>query len=69
MQVTAHVHRLPVTTPTLFPATTTNVFLVTDGDRGVLIDAGYEHDQVHQTVVDYWKQIGSPKIEAILLTH
>lgn len=69
MQVTAHVHRLPVTTPTLFPATTTNVFFVTDGKTAVLIDAGYEHEQVHQDVVTYWKQIGSPRVEAILLTH
>jgi ribonuclease/clavin/mitogillin len=69
MQVTAHVHRLPVATPTLFPATTTNVFVVTDGTTAVLIDAGYEHEQAHQAVVDYWKSIGSPRVEAILLTH
>src|SRR6185437_13244018 len=69
MQVTAHVHRLPVTTPTLFPATTTNVFVVTDGQEAVLIDAGYEHEEAHQTVVEYIKEIGSPQVKAILITH
>jgi endoribonuclease LACTB2 len=69
MQVTTHVHRLPVTTPTLFPATTTNVFVVTDGKAAVLIDAGYEHEASHQAVEQYIESIGSPRVEAILLTH
>ncbi|MGZ4163164.1 MAG: MBL fold metallo-hydrolase [Tumebacillaceae bacterium] len=69
MQVTTHVHRLPVTTPTLFPATTTNVFVVTDGQKAVLIDAGYEHEDAHRTVVEYLESIGSPRVEAILITH
>lgn len=69
MQVTPHVHRLAVTTPTLFPATTTNVFVVTDGREAVLIDAGYEHVEAHQTVTDYLKTLGSPKVNAILITH
>lgn len=69
MKVTEHVHRLPVTTPTLYPATTTNVYVVRDGNSAVLIDAGYEHEVAHQAVVDYIEQIGSPKIEAILITH
>jgi glyoxylase-like metal-dependent hydrolase (beta-lactamase superfamily II) len=69
MQVTPHVHQLPVTTPTLFPATTTNVYLVVHDGRAVLIDAGFEHEQAHRMVVDYLAQIGSPRLEAILMTH
>lgn len=69
MKVTAHVHRLAVTTPTLFPATTTNVFVVSDGQEAVLIDAGYEHEDAHQAVVEYIKEIGSPQVKAILITH
>ncbi|HEU4964735.1 MAG TPA: MBL fold metallo-hydrolase [Bacilli bacterium] len=69
MQTTAHVHRLPVTTPTLFPATTTNVFVVTDGREAVLIDAGYDHEDAHATVTAYLKSIGSPQVKAILITH
>jgi ribonuclease/clavin/mitogillin len=69
MKVTEHVHRLPVTTPTLFPATTTNVYVVAKGDFAVLIDAGYEHEATHRTVVEYIEKIGSPKVEAVLVTH
>ncbi|KEO81251.1 MBL fold metallo-hydrolase [Tumebacillus flagellatus] len=69
MKVTPHVHQLPVTTPTLFPATTTNVYLVVDGDRAVLIDAGYEHEDAHRKVAEYVQEIGAPKVEAILMTH
>lgn len=69
MKVTQHVHRLPVSTPTLFPATTTNVYVVTDGKSAVLIDAGYEFEGAHQTVVEYLAKIGSPTVEGILLTH
>ncbi|ASS76131.1 hypothetical protein CIG75_14965 [Tumebacillus algifaecis] len=69
MKVTQHVHQLPVTTPTLYPATTTNVYVVTNGNSAVLIDAGYEHEVAHQAVIEYLANIGSPNVEAILLTH
>lgn len=69
MQVTTHVHQLPVTTPTLFPATTTNVYVVVHEGTAVLIDAGYEHEAAHQLVVEYLESIGSPQVVAILMTH
>ncbi|PWK08358.1 MBL fold metallo-hydrolase [Tumebacillus permanentifrigoris] len=69
MQVTPHVHQLPVTTPTLFPATTTNVYLVVHAGKAVLIDAGFQHEQTHLLVVEYLESIGSPQVEAILMTH
>lgn len=69
MKVTQHVHQLPVTTPTLFPATTTNVYVVTDGDKAVLIDAGFAHESSYRKVIEYVAQIGSPQVLGILVTH
>jgi ribonuclease/clavin/mitogillin len=67
--VTPHVHQIPVSTPTLFPATTTNVYLIEHSGEAVLIDAGYDHEDTHQTILRYVQSIGSPSLKAILITH
>ena len=69
MKVTQHVHQVPVATPTLFPATTTNVYVVADGDTAVLIDGGYGHASSYRRVIEYVEEIGSPKVLGILVTH
>ncbi|GAX89670.1 MBL fold metallo-hydrolase [Effusibacillus lacus] len=69
MRETSHVHRLPVSTPTLFPATTTNVYVVEDQGQALLIDAGYENPAAAEHIIEYVKALGIDHLQGIVLTH
>ncbi|REJ32112.1 MAG: hypothetical protein DIU83_09485 [Bacillota bacterium] len=60
---------VPVPSPTLLPATTTNVFLVTHGGEAVLIDAGHGGDDGVALVRTAWERAGRPRVKALVLTH
>ncbi|WP_018131878.1 MBL fold metallo-hydrolase [Effusibacillus pohliae] len=69
MRVTRYAHRLPVSTPTLYPATTTNVYVVQDQGQALLIDAGYENPQAAKSIIQYIETLGVRQVIAIALTH
>jgi glyoxylase-like metal-dependent hydrolase (beta-lactamase superfamily II) len=69
MRVSKHVHRLPVTTPTLFPATTTNVYVIENEGNALLIDAGYENQEAAETIIDYLTTLGVARVIGVALTH
>lgn len=60
---------VPVPTPTLLPATETNVYLVAHGGEAIIIDAGDGGETGVQLVRDAWRRAGCPKVRGILLTH
>ncbi|MDI3256446.1 MAG: MBL fold metallo-hydrolase [Kyrpidia sp.] len=57
-----------VKTPTLPPAVATNLYLVTDGSEGVLIDAGYSDPEALRPLIDHVLE-RNLRITGILLTH
>lgn len=60
---------VPVPSPTLLPATETNVYVVTHGGEAVLIDAGHGGDAGIALVRAAWERLHRPHVKAILLTH
>jgi endoribonuclease LACTB2 len=69
MQESRYVHRLAVRSPTLFPATTTNVYVISHQGEAILIDAGYEQEDSTKEIIGYMESIGRPQVKAIILTH
>ncbi|BCJ88263.1 MBL fold metallo-hydrolase [Effusibacillus dendaii] len=69
MSETGLMHRLPVSTPTLYPATTTNVYIIADQGEALIIDGGYENPAAAKEIIDYVTKLGNPKVTGILLTH
>ena len=48
----------------------TQIYFVGDpSDRMVMIDAGEPYRHWRRQILDYWRQLGSPAIDAILITH
>lgn len=45
-----------------------NVYFVGDG-AAFIIDAGYPTPESKKSIIDAWRELGRPKIEAILITH
>lgn len=61
--------RVPITTPTLWPHTTTNSYLIGNEQESILVDAGYDQQS---TIKDLEKAIQENKLaqpKAIVLTH
>lgn len=61
--------RIPISTPTLLPHTTTNCYLIGTENESILVDAGYDR---HHTKIDLEKAIKENKLalpKKILLTH
>ena len=63
------VWQVPVPSPTLLPATTTNVYLVAHSGEALLIDAGHGGPAGVELVREAWRRAGCPQVQAILLTH
>ncbi len=62
LQIAPNVRVIPVGTGP------SNVYLVV-GRRAAFIDAGYADDDSVTAIVDAWREAGSPKVAAIVLTH
>ncbi|MGG3466931.1 MBL fold metallo-hydrolase [Neobacillus pocheonensis] len=61
--------RVPISTPTLLPHTTTNCYLIGNNQESILIDAGFDQPN---TIIDLEKAIkenGLAKPKTIILTH
>jgi endoribonuclease LACTB2 len=69
MQESRYIHRLAVRTPTLFPATSTNVYLIIHQGEGLIIDAGAEDEDSVKAITAYVEALGRPRVQAIILTH
>lgn len=69
MRETRYVHRLPVTTPTLLPAVSTNVYLIVDQTEALIVDAGYDDPASTQSIVSYLQSLGEVAVKGIVLTH
>lgn len=68
MRISEHVVWIPVSTPTLFPATTTNVYVVHANGKGYLIDAGYnDPDSTSKIIESLHDEHIQP--QGIILTH
>lgn len=71
MQESRFVHRVAVNTPTLFPATSTNVYIVASQGEAVLIDTGYEDRSTEKQIIEAVRSLDSKPIhlKGIILTH
>lgn len=61
--------RIPITTPTLYPNTTTNCYMISNRQESILIDAGYNISETKEQLerVLFEHQLPIPK--GIILTH
>lgn len=63
------VQRIPVPSPTLLPAVSTNVYLLVAGGEALLVDAGDGGSEGVELVVSAWERAGRPRVNALVLTH
>lgn len=61
--------RVPITTPTLLPHTTTNCYLIGNNKESILVDAGYDQPDTKIELQNVIKQTGLALPKSIILTH
>lgn len=61
--------RVPIPTPTLWPHTTTNCYLIGNEQESLLIDAGYDQLETRVVLEKAVKENGIAKPKSIILTH
>jgi len=61
--------RVPIPTPTLFPNTTTNCYLIGNSKESLLVDAGYDQQETRTVLENAIKENGLAIPTAIILTH
>lgn len=61
--------RVPIETPTLWPHTTTNSYLIGNAEESLLIDAGYDKEVTRRELERVLQKYGLAKPKSILLTH
>ncbi|MFQ5860009.1 MAG: MBL fold metallo-hydrolase [Dehalococcoidia bacterium] len=69
MELAPGIHRITVGEapgPGLFPP---NSYLVTGSETAVMIDSGWDREGHIQARLDYWAQLGRPRLASIILTH
>jgi ribonuclease/clavin/mitogillin len=69
MELTPRVHGIPAAGGVFSGPLAPNVYLVTDGGRGALIDAGYADEGSLQARLEYLRGIPELQLEYIVLTH
>ena len=74
MQITDHVYSThiaedPNTYGAMHPGGTQIYFVGDPNDRMVMIDSGEPYRHWRIQIADYWRELGSPPIDAILITH
>lgn len=70
MQVSPHVYVMHIDDGGVFhPGGSNNYFVGSPQEDMVLIDTGDQQRDWTQSILDYYAQLGRPKIAAILLTH
>ena len=73
-QISEHVYRFFIEEPIegfgLMHAGGTNIYFVGDPDEEmVLLDTGEHYRDWTQGILNYYEELGSPRISAILITH
>ncbi|WP_209124549.1 MBL fold metallo-hydrolase [Alkalihalobacillus sp. BA299] len=61
--------RIPVPTPTLYPHTTTNCYLIGNKEECVLVDAGYDRLETRKEIEAVIENTGLAQPTSIILTH
>ena len=69
MEITARVHSIPAPSSFYTGPQAPNVFLVTDGGEGALIDSGFGDEQSVKARLDYVRAQPDVKLRYIVLTH
>ena len=70
MQVTPHVYTMHIEDGAIsHPGGSNNYFVGDPNDEMVLVDTGDHHRSWTREIIDYYEQLGSPKITAIVVTH
>ena len=74
MQITDHVYSThimedPNAYGAMHPGGTQIYFVGDPNDRMVMIDSGEPYRSWRYQIVEYWQELGSPPIDAILITH
>ncbi len=74
MQITDHVYSThiqedPSTFGAMHPGGTQIYFVGDPSESMVMIDSGEPYRFWTRQIVDYWRELGSPRIDAILITH
>ena len=61
--------RVPIKTPTLWPHTTTNSYLIGNDEESILIDAGYDKQETRETIEEALQNYNIAIPKKIVLTH
>ncbi len=61
--------RVPIPTPTLWPHTTTNSYLIGNEQESILVDAGYDQEETRNELEKAIMENGLAKPKSIILTH
>ena len=69
MELTPRIHSIPAAGGIYSGPLAPNVYLVIDGGRGALIDAGYADEDSSQARLEYLRGIPSLELTYIILTH
>ncbi len=64
-----HVIRVAIPTPTLWPHTSTNCYLIGNRHESILVDAGYDQDETKSELKKAIKNHSLARPKAIILTH
>jgi endoribonuclease LACTB2 len=64
-----HVFQMPLASPTLKPAVTTNTYLIKSQDQLLVVDPGFEYPDNTRKIMKAIEELDSPAIVGILLTH
>jgi len=69
MEITSHIHSIPAQPAFYTGPQAPNVFLISDGGEGALIDSGFGDEKSVQTRLDFLKEHPKVKVRYIVLTH
>lgn len=61
--------RIPITTPTLWPHTTTNSYLIGNEQESLLVDAGYDEQSTKKDLEKAIQENNLARPKAIVITH
>ncbi len=69
MKTEIKIIRVPIPTPTLWPHTSTNCYLIGNDEESILVDAGYDQPDTREGLENAIEEHGLAKPSSILLTH
>lgn len=61
--------RVPLTTPTLYPHTTANAFLIGNSEESILFDTGYDNEETKEKLESVIKENNLATPKAIIISH